>query len=60
MIDEVKLGMSREVYTGKYSTKVNRITAKQVNKVSRGRAGCNSRRAWKESGIHVGGLYLNC
>jgi hypothetical protein len=37
------------VYTGKYSMKLNRITRKQGNKVTRGRVGCNSKRSWKET-----------
>jgi hypothetical protein len=58
MFDEVKLGMKREVYKGKYSMKFNRITGKQGNKLTGGLAGCNSRRAWKESRRPVGGYIL--
>jgi hypothetical protein len=56
MLDEVKLGMLREVYKSKYSIKFNRITGTKGNKASHGLSGYNSRRAWAESGRHIGGL----
>jgi hypothetical protein len=45
MIDEVNLGISRELYKGKYRRKFNRVTGNQGNNVTRGRRGCNWRRA---------------
>jgi len=60
MFDEVKLGMKREVYKSKYSTKFNRKMGIQGNKVTCSRAECNLRGSWKESGRHVGSSYLYC
>jgi hypothetical protein len=60
MFDKVKLGMKREVYKGKYSMKFNRITGKESNNATCSGAGCNWRRAWKETGREVGSSCLYC